>query len=71
MLWELWDLESGNLIWAYDTEEEALQAVRGAIARHGEDFVKSWSLGCDEEDCSHPVLEGDGLIRRSSRPVSA
>ena len=71
MLWELWDLESANLIWAYDSEDDALQAVRDAIAQHGESYVASWSLACDEEDCSHPLLEGEALIRRASRPVSA
>ena len=37
---EVWDLQTGNMVEAFDTEAAALAAVRNAIERHGMKYVE-------------------------------
>lgn len=41
---ELWDNESGNLIGAYATEEDALTDVNETMCAYGSDYAKSIAL---------------------------
>ena len=42
--YELWDIESANLLAAYPTEEAALAFVRQVIAADGPAMVVTWEL---------------------------
>lgn len=71
MHYELWDVESGNLVGEYDTEEEALVTVRRIVASGwGADRLAlaleydDYDLG-DDEDLP-PVLHGTALAARAS-----
>lgn len=66
----LWDLESGNMLYAYDTEEEALNVVRAMIEEHGEDSVRSWALERERHSRVTTLARGDDLIKRArTRPL--
>jgi ribulose bisphosphate carboxylase small subunit len=72
MLWELWDTESGNVIDAYETEDQALAEVRTAVAQHGPDYVKAWALGYTGNDASAgEALYGSALVERAVKSVAA
>ena len=45
MPYELWDMDSGNIVGAYQTEAEALDVVRQEIAANGRDSIEEWVLG--------------------------
>ncbi len=71
MHYELWDTQTANLVGLYDTEEEALADVRGALALGwvvdrlalGQEY-DDHDLG-DDEDLP-PVLHGSALAARAS-----
>jgi hypothetical protein len=44
MNYELWDVETGNMIDCYDREDDALALVRSAIGQFGEDYAESLAL---------------------------
>lgn len=44
MVFEIWDIESGNLLGSYDSEEEALAVVHDALNRHGREYVEALAL---------------------------
>ena len=52
MWYELWDVETGNQVGHYSTEEVALLAVRDTISRYGRHSDEVTSLGL----LSHPIL---------------
>lgn len=39
MMYQLWDMESANLLGSYPSEDAALHIVRQAIVRHGAESV--------------------------------
>lgn len=62
---ELWDLETGNMVDAFATEAEALGAVRDAYERHGECYVLSWALARATHRRMESLGEGEALIERA------
>lgn len=62
---EVWDFESGNLLAAYDTEEETFALVRSMIEEHGPEAVQQWGVGRDHEGTLLSYIEGDALIQRA------
>jgi hypothetical protein len=74
-VFELWEGVSGNLMAAFDTEAEALAAVKRRADRHGPGSVESLSLvASDDEDEDADIVDiasGLDLLRRASpqRPV--
>ena len=67
MRWELWDIESGNLVGERDTEADALALVRDLIE-------KGWPVGAlsllaeDEavpDEALPPGVTGEELARRA------
>jgi hypothetical protein len=67
-VWELWDVESGNIINTYPTEQAALAVVREAHMRHGRQYVQNWALGQSaDDDDSNNVIEGDSLIEQAEK----
>ncbi len=65
---ELWDVESGNLIGTYETEERALRVVRQALDANGEDYAQALALGSEDDDGDSEVIaKGAQLAARASR----
>lgn len=62
MIWTIWDLDSGNLVGAYDTEQEALGVLRRAIKAYGASYTDGLVLGTeDSEGQPKAVVEGHEL----------
>lgn len=53
MIYEFWDLRSNNLINSYETETEALELLRQAIAKHGDIAVESLMLIEDDPESDY------------------
>jgi hypothetical protein len=68
---EVWDLQTGNMVEAFDTEAAALAAVRDAIERHGRAYVESWALAHASTRSMRSLGEGASLIDRAVRAVPA
>lgn len=45
MGFDIYDIESANLIGSFETEAQALRLVQDAIARHGREYVYTWAMG--------------------------
>ncbi len=81
MLYDLWDVESGNRIKSFGSEPEALELVRKLLELNGPDYLDDLALGAvpaqgeDEAVELPPVLEGPSLLaclgRSSAAPPSA
>jgi hypothetical protein len=56
MFYELWDLESGNMIGDFDTEVEALGVVHDILEANTTSFADLLSLGCNEDDGSFRIV---------------
>src|SRR3954454_3252487 len=56
MYYELWDLESGNMIGDYGTEAEALVVVRDIVEANTPSFTDLLSLGCTEDDGTFRIV---------------
>lgn len=71
--YELWALDTGNIIADYDTEADALAEVRAFTKAYGREAVSDWSLaqhGESESDFQH-IAEGDALAARALDRVGA
>ncbi len=67
MFYELWDIESGNIVNTYDTKEEALTVVRGLLALNGPEYADALSLSFEDNDEeSTLVAEGPDLAQRAA-----
>ncbi len=73
MIYDLWDISSGNIINTYQTEAQALAMVRDLIEVNGEDFVDALSLGYEADDGSVGIVaEGRDLeVRARAAAVPA
>ena len=63
--YELWDMRSRNIVGGFDTEEEALAAIRSAIERHGRAYVDDLFLGVESRGRSKPIAQGQALAERA------
>lgn len=61
----LWDFESGNMLYAYDTEEEALEVVRVMIREYGPESVRQWGLERGRRGRVATLATGDALVARA------
>lgn len=66
---EIWDLETRNIVDAFGTEHDALDAVRDALQRHGDAYVRSWALGRFTRTKAIAIADGDALIERALAEV--
>jgi hypothetical protein len=68
MYFELWDLDTGNIIGDFDTEAEALAVVRSLVEVNTPSFVDMISLGCIEDNGSFRIVaRGRPLAARADR----
>ena len=66
MFYELLDLETGNLIGTYDTEQEALAVVRRAYQLNGSGYVRDLALGYEDDGGEGEQLAaGSDLLARA------
>jgi hypothetical protein len=61
----LWDLETGNLVGAYDTEAAALAAVRRSIEHHGRQSVAPLALAREGRGRTRAIAQGEDLAERA------
>ena len=68
MAYELCETASRNLAAVYDTEADALAAVRDAVDRHGRPYAESFALVHeDKKGNSKTLAMGVDLIERALR----
>ena len=61
----LWDVETGNSLGTYDTEDEALAVVAVLIEANGEAYADALSLGRDDpKGTAESIAIGDALRER-------
>ena len=61
-IYELWDLRSGNAVGGFETEAEALDAVRALVQDHGRSYVDDLSLVREDENGdTTPLAKGATL----------
>jgi len=62
MAYDLWDVESGNIVNTFETEREALAVVRTLLELNGQEYARALSLGYEADDGSMRIVaEGDEL----------
>lgn len=67
MIYDLWDVESGNIVNTFETEREALSAVRILLELNGSGYARALSLGWESDDGAMGIIaEGADLARRAS-----
>jgi hypothetical protein len=70
MYYELWDLETGNIINTYQTEAAALAVVCELISSNGPDYAEALALGRTDARGKSVVAEGRHLVSRARAQVS-
>ncbi len=66
MFYELWDVQSGNIINTYDTEEQALNVVRELLNLNGSEYAAALSLAFEDDDeATTLIAEGAKLAERA------
>jgi hypothetical protein len=69
-MYELWDTKSGNLLEEFESEAEALKAVRGYLKANGPEMVRDLVLGTVPSSGLvgvtglPPILDGGALLDR-------
>ena len=72
MVYELWDLQSGNLIRTFDSEPAALAFVRSALQEHGRAYAETLGLSIiDPKADDEQIIDGSALVRRAQLVHSA
>jgi hypothetical protein len=68
MTYDLWDVESGNIVNTFETEREAPSVVRTLLELNGPEYAQLLSLGFEGDDGSMRIVaEGDDLAARAAR----
>ena len=63
MVYEIWDLDSGNRLGEFDSHEAALAEVKYALDHHGEAYVATLLLDAeDDEGHTRLIAEGSDLV---------
>ena len=72
MAFELWDIETANLVGDYPTEEAALDVVRTSIREHGPEAVAVLALAYeDDAGETRPIAAGAALVERVQAAMPA
>ena len=67
MAYEIWEVQTGNLVASFGHERDALALVRDAVKAHGEAYVGSLALVHeDESGNSTTVATSHELLERAS-----
>jgi hypothetical protein len=66
MIYELIDMETGNVLGAYETEDSALRFVRDLVVQNDAMLFDAVALVCDDDLGRGTVLaEGAALVKRA------
>jgi hypothetical protein len=67
--YELWTLDTGNMVADYDTEADALAEVQAYVAAHGREAVSEWTFtrNGDSETDFQRIAEGSALATLALR----
>jgi hypothetical protein len=67
MHYDLWDVETGNYLGRYATEEEALAVVRALVEQYGDHYADDLNLGMEDDagNVGEP-LSGPALLARAA-----
>jgi len=60
MIYEFWDIRSNNILDAFETKDEAVQALRNAVQKDGEWVVEFVMLLEDDPDKNAKAVLGIG-----------
>jgi hypothetical protein len=75
MIFELWDVEGGGLVGAWDSEAEALAVVRANLDAFGPAYLAPWVLLRDDDPERELVVVAEGAalveLARSAEPATA
>lgn len=72
MAFDLWDIETANLVGDYPTEEAALDAERTSLQGHGAEAVAALALAYeDEAGETYPIATGAALVERARAALPA
>ena len=67
--YELWDVDTGNAIGSFATEDEGLEVVRTLLAAYGRGYVADLSLSRRQgTEPAQIVAIGEQLAQLSERP---
>ncbi len=63
--YELWDVETGNMIGVFDTEADALRVVSDLLKVDGIDYAEALDLGSldDQGNPAATIATGKALVR--------
>lgn len=65
MSYEVWEMQTGNLVASFGSEQDALALVRDALVAHGEAYARCLAVVCeDEAGHSITVAVADQLLER-------
>jgi hypothetical protein len=62
MVFEIWDLDSGNRLGEFATEAEAVAEVKHALDQHGEEYVATLLLDAEDEGRTQLIAQGPALV---------
>jgi hypothetical protein len=66
MSFEIWEMQTGNLVASFAREEDALALVRDAMNDHGESYIATLALVREDDDGqSVTVATGYALVERA------
>jgi hypothetical protein len=69
-IFELWDMDTRNLVGTYETQEAALDIVRKTVRRHGHKHAESLALGTEDSRGNvRPIAAGQVLTDLASAAV--
>ena len=63
--YELWDIQTGNLVGGYETEESALAVVRRSMTEHGRESVETLGLARESRGRTKTIAVGAALAERA------
>ena len=70
--YDLWDVDTGNNLGHFGSEEEALERVRALLDAYGDAYAEELHLGAQDQDGRPiPSLSGAALARaaRAAQPA--
>ena len=68
-VFQLWDVESGNLVGEYPTERDAIAVVCQTLVDHGSQHVITLALAQERGAGPEIIAEGAELLRRAQAPL--
>jgi hypothetical protein len=73
MIYELWELQTANIVGSFDTEREALDAVQKAVSHHDRSIARTWALFSKDlaTGAATELARGASLIRRANELLPA